>query len=87
MSDQSLKVRENKLRRMASRQRIEFHKSRRRDSLAWDYGRYWLLVPGGRVIGGSQVGEPPGLSLDEVEKHLTQPAGNRSRSRKVRDGT
>lgn len=69
--DTAEKVRENRLRRMASRQRVELVKSRRRDPLAWDYGRYWLLVPGSHVIGGNLVGDAPGLSLDDVERYLT----------------
>lgn len=70
--DMAGKVRENRLRRMAARQRIEFHKSRRRDPLAWDYGRYWLLVPGSHVVGGNLVGDAPGLTIDEVEQILTR---------------
>jgi hypothetical protein len=74
-TEQADKIRENRLRRMASRQRIEMHKSRRRDPLAWDYGRYWLLPTLGEVIGAAgspgTVGDPPGLTLDEVEELLT----------------
>lgn len=70
--DTAAKVRENRLRRMAARQRIEFHKSRRRDPLAWDYERYWLLIPGSHVVGGNLVGDAPGLTIDEVEQILTR---------------
>lgn len=70
------KVRENRLRRMAGRQRVEMIKSHRRDPLAWDYGLYWLIAPSlGEVIGATgspgMVGDPPGLTLDEVERWLT----------------
>ena len=37
------KVRENRLRRMADRQGLEIHKSRRRDPRAIDYDR-WLIL-------------------------------------------
>jgi hypothetical protein len=68
----SAKVRENRLRRMAERQGFRLVKSRRRDPLAVDYGRY-------RVETGDGV-EPArfastmgwGLTLDEVEKRLNQ---------------
>lgn len=41
--DQQLKVRQNRLRRMAERQGKLLEKSRRRDVRARDYGRYRLL--------------------------------------------
>ena len=37
------KVRENRLRRMATRQGLQLVKSRRRDPRALDYGTYWLV--------------------------------------------
>ncbi len=46
--DQSEKVRENLLRRMAVRQGYEFHKSRRRDPRAVDYGVYRLVPAKGK---------------------------------------
>lgn len=73
---QETKVRENRLRQAARRRyRATLVKSHRRDPLAWDYGRYWLIVPGfGEVIGAAGspgiVGDPPGLTLDEVEEWL-----------------
>jgi hypothetical protein len=75
MSTQADKIRENRLRRMAARQRIGMHRSRRRDPLAWDYGLYWLVDPSaGKVIGAAgspgMVGDPPGLDLDQVESWL-----------------
>jgi hypothetical protein len=69
--DTATKIRENRLRRMAARQRAELIKSRRRDPLAWDYGRYWVLVTGSHVVGGNLVGDYPGLDLDDVEAYLT----------------
>ena len=45
---QNEKVRENLLRRMANRQGYEFHKSRRRDPRATDYGMYTLVPAKGK---------------------------------------
>lgn len=66
MSDE--KVRENRLRRAASRQGLGLQKSRRRDPRALDYGGYWLfdISTNGLVAGGEW-----GMSLDEVEEWLT----------------
>ncbi|MGI8623105.1 MAG: hypothetical protein ACR2NB_06385 [Solirubrobacteraceae bacterium] len=61
------KVRENRLRRMAARQGLALHKSRRRDPRAIDYGSYHLVdVQMNAVVTGNF-----GLSLDEVEQFLT----------------
>ena len=61
---QNEKVRENLLRRMAERQGYEFHKSRRRDPRAVDYGTY-RLVP--------EKGKPREFdSIDALEEFLTR---------------
>lgn len=65
MTDQ--KVRENRLRRMAQRQGLELHRSRRRDPRALDYGTYWLTD-----AAGNPVAADPG-TLDDVERWLTSP--------------
>ena len=60
------KVRENRLRRMASRQGLRLEKSRQRDPMALDYGKYRL------------VNDPPGHiyvfigqgDLDQIEDWL-----------------
>ena len=70
--DTVTKVRENRLRRLSERRRMRLVRSRRRDTGAWDYGRYWLVPDRGKVIGGRAAGEPPGLTLDEVEDWLTR---------------
>ena len=59
------KVRENRLRRMAERQGMRLVKSRRRDPLALDYGKYWLVrtTPHGRRV--------ELVDLDDVERFLT----------------
>jgi hypothetical protein len=61
------KVRENRVRRAASRQGYQLVKSRRRDPLAVDFGTYWLVDPqsGGNILGGDW-----GVDLDEVEERL-----------------
>ena len=74
----SIKVRENKARRVAARQRYTLVKSSRRDRRAWDYGLWWMVHEGG-VIGadkpGGVAGDPPGLSLEEVERLLDDDDG------------
>ncbi len=71
--DQSTKVREAKLRRMAERQGFRLVKSRRRDPLAVDFGRYRVETADG--IEGIRFASPMGwgLTLDEVEERLTHP--------------
>jgi hypothetical protein len=70
------KTRETRLRRMAERQGLELRKSRRRDPLAKDYGRYWVV--------DAEVGRPAdrfpweGADLDGVEEFLTTPPADRS---------
>lgn len=62
------KVRENRLRRMASRQGLTLHRSRRRDPRALDYGLYWL-----RNANDEPAIAPEGTTLDEIERYLTEP--------------
>jgi hypothetical protein len=45
MSFQTDKTQETRVRRMAERQGLALRKSRRRDSLATDFGRYWVVSP------------------------------------------
>jgi hypothetical protein len=49
------KVRENRLRRMASRQGLQVLKSRRRDPRALDYGTYWLVDASGVEVARGDV--------------------------------
>lgn len=64
------KVHENRIRRMALRQRLHLRKSRRRDPRAFDFGLYQLIdVETGRV---QAPAEGPGMSLDEVETYLLE---------------
>lgn len=62
-SEQSEKVRENLLRRMADRQGLALTKSRRRDPRALDYGRYRLVRGRATVLDTK--------TLDDVEAYLT----------------
>lgn len=61
-TDTALKIRENRLRRMADRQGLAFHRTRRRDRLALDYGTYYL-TRGRRVVTDN-------LNLDGIEAYL-----------------
>ena len=67
------KVRENRLRRMATRQGLRLWRSRRRDENAIDYGLYAITTQDG----GRGLIHPDGqnsiftLDLDEVEEYLT----------------
>jgi len=70
MAGKPLRTREQWVRRAARRQGVEVYKSRQRDPRGVLHGRWWILVPGQHVIGGGIVGNPPGLSLDEVEQYL-----------------
>jgi hypothetical protein len=72
--DQSIKVRENRLRRMAQRQGLRLVKSGRRDPLAVDYGKYRVETPDG--VEPARFASPMGwgLSLDEAERRLSTPA-------------
>lgn len=70
MDASTVKVRENRLRRMADRQGLRLVKSRRRDPLAVDYGRYRVETSEG--LEPKRFASPMGwgLTLDEVENRL-----------------
>lgn len=76
MPSSTEKARENRLRRFAKVQRLELVKSPRRDPRAWDYNRWWVVSDGTNwpegVFGADShiAGDPPGLTLDEVEGFL-----------------
>jgi hypothetical protein len=65
--DQKEKTREIRLRRMAERQGLKLHKSRRRDPRALEYGGHWLVNEKGKV----RVGGRNGATLDTIEAFLT----------------
>lgn len=73
----AVKVRENRLRRVAERRGYTLMKSRRRDPLALDYGKYWLLDDREFVVHGA--GYPELATLAEIEAFLDHtPAMGRS---------
>jgi hypothetical protein len=70
--DTSMKVRENRLRRMAERQGFRLVKSRRRDPRAINYGRYRIEAADGVEATGFDSPMGWGLTLDEAEAKLTR---------------
>jgi hypothetical protein len=67
------KVRENRLRRMADRQRLALHKNRTRDPRAHNFGLYWLRWIDAANPENSHdawVGYPDGFHIDQVEAFL-----------------
>jgi hypothetical protein len=75
--EQSIKVRENRLRRMAERQGLRLLKNPRRDPHATDFGSY-MLTDMSKVLvadfGWDHPAIPEGGSwLNEVEAYLTRP--------------
>lgn len=70
--DQALKVRENKARRAAIRQGLELQKSKRKDPMALDYGKYMLVGESGAAVFGHEP-RPFSATLEEVERHLKVP--------------
>jgi hypothetical protein len=78
------KSRETRIRRMADRQGLKLVKSRTRDPYATDYGLYWLdvawVMDGAikRYVTADQANwRGPFDSLEDVEKYLTTPPGDR----------
>ena len=72
--EQSEKVRENRMRRMATRRGLRLIKSPMRDRSGLDYGRYRIETTGGTPPPGVQSGYYYAFAnLDEVEAYLTSP--------------
>ena len=73
--DAGIRVRENRLRRMAGRQGLRLIKNPRRDPRAVDYGTYMLVGPDKLPVadfGWTCPGAPEGTThLDDVETWLT----------------
>ena len=65
------KIRENRLRRMADRQGLALHKSRRRDPRALDYGRFWLVDTATNTIVYGEPDSHRAATLDDIEEWLT----------------
>ncbi len=73
MTETVNKVRENRLRRMATRQGLALQKSRRRDPRARDFGTYMLVDPDtNAVVAAGPDGHGYGLTLDDIEAWLTK---------------
>jgi hypothetical protein len=68
----SLKVHENRLRRMAQRQGLLLAKSRRRDTRATDWGTYRLLDTKFGTVACGDISTGFGMSLDEIEAALNE---------------
>ena len=85
--DTSTKVRENRLRRMAERQGFRLVKSRRRDPLAVDFGKYRVETADGVEATRFASTMGWGLTLDEVEHRLTHPAALRDPQLSPRDSS
>ena len=77
MRDQTIKVRENRLRRMADRRGLKLQRSPRRDTHALDYDLYALMtVDGARgTVHPEGAISPYVLTLDEVDEHLKDADG------------
>jgi hypothetical protein len=72
--EQSEKVRENRLRRMAMRRGLRLVKSPQRDRGGLDYGRYRIETAGGELPPGNLSRRRYFLAgLDEAERYLTAP--------------
>lgn len=70
MSD---KVRENRIRRMAERQRAILQKSRTRDPRASDYGGFMLIDGDSNCVLVGNDPFPYSASLDRIEEWLNTP--------------
>lgn len=67
------KVTENRIRRMAHRQGLKLQKSPLRDPYALGHGTYRLRREDGTLAAGQEDrGNDYGLSLEEIEAHLTR---------------
>jgi hypothetical protein len=74
MMDTQTKVRENRARRVASRQGLRLIKARRLDPRASDYGLYALVRANGEAANPARDGFPCSWSLIEVEAFLDRAA-------------
>jgi hypothetical protein len=65
------KVEENRIRRMAERQRLRLEKSRRRDPRAPDFGGFMLIDASTNAVVFGATPFAYSASLDEIEGFLT----------------
>lgn len=68
--DQALKVRENRARRAAIRQGLELQKSKRKDPMALDFGKFMLANEAGDLVFGHQP-RPFSATLEQIEARLS----------------
>lgn len=71
--DKALKVRENRLRRAAKRQGLEFQRFRAVDPRHALYGTYQLVGSDGSIVAAKEhpaFGKQYGLTIEDVEKAL-----------------
>lgn len=68
---QGEKVRELRLRRMAERQGLALHKSRRRDPRAIDFGGWMIVDMSTNSIVAGELGTGHAMDLDQIEEYLT----------------
>ena len=71
--DAAEKVREARLRRMTERRGLKLVKSRRRDPLAVDYGRYVIVNPTSNRPVAGELDDASAMTLDDVEAWLASP--------------
>jgi hypothetical protein len=67
MDATKVKVKENRLRRIAARRGLALKKSKRRDPQALDYGAYWIVDPFINALLSDEIG----MDLDGIEEWLT----------------
>jgi hypothetical protein len=68
--DQEVKVRENRLRRIAERRGFRMEKSRRRDKQAVDYGGYMLIdaQTNAAILGAGTF--PYSATIEDLERYF-----------------
>lgn len=66
------KTRESRLRRAAARQGLTLHRSRARDPRAFAFGTYMLVDARHNFIVAGDHNQGFGLSLDDVERALSE---------------
>jgi hypothetical protein len=71
---------EVRVRHVADRQGLRLVKSRRRDPLALDFGRYMITGLDGTVVAGQGPTGRPSMTLEQAERWLRNPA-SRKRAR------
>jgi hypothetical protein len=78
------KIRENRIRRVAARQRLRLERSRQRDPRAVDYGRYQLIDIDSNIVvlGGGE--HTYSVTLDEIGEYLNEPADEAEKPKRGR---